>query len=179
MNNITVRVLEVFPEPELLALQAEVFSDFEPSRLLAEVLASEAAARPGDFTTPDQFRVAAFRGDALVGWTFGYREGKSQFYMLNSGVASAERRKGVYSQLVKTVLGHAESQGYAAVTSRHVAANVAVIIAKLRLGFQISGFEYSEVYGPLVRLTYIVGEPRRSLYRVRASPIRSAGENDA
>ena len=78
--------------------------------------------------------------------------------MLNSGVANAERRKGVYSQLVKAVLGHAESRGYAAVTSRHVAANVAVIIAKLRLSFQISGFEYSEVYGPLVR----------------AAPIRSA-----
>ena len=98
--------------------------------------------------------------------------------MLNSGVANPERRKGVYSQLVQTVLGHAESQGYAAVTSRHVAANVGVIIAKLRMGFQISGFEYSEVYGPLVLLTYCVGEPRRGLYRVRATPIRSARENE-
>jgi hypothetical protein len=178
MNDVTLRVLEIFPEPELSALQAEVFSDFEPSRLLAEVLVSEAAARPRDFTTPDQFRVAAFRGDALVGWTYGYREGKSQFCMLNSGVANAERRKGVYSQLIQTVLGHAGSQGYAAVTSRHAAANAAVIIAKLRLGFQISGFEYSEVYGPLVRLTYIVGELRRSLYKVRATPIRSARENE-
>lgn len=178
MNDVTLRVLEVFPEPDLSALQAEVFSDLEPSRLLAEVLASEAAARPRDFTTPDQFRVAAFRGDTLVGWTYGYREGKSQFYMLNSGVAAAERRKGVYSQLVNAVLRRAESQGYAAVTSRHVAANAAVIIAKLRLGFQISGFEYSEVYGPLVRLTYIVGGPRRGLYKVRAIPLRSAREND-
>ena len=47
-------------------------------------------------------------------------------------------------------------------------------IAKLRLGFQVSGFEYSEVYGPLVRLTYLVGEARRNLYKARTVPIRSA-----
>jgi ribosomal protein S18 acetylase RimI-like enzyme len=176
MNDIAFRVVEVFPEPETSALQREVFADYEQSKLLAEVLASESAARPKDSAAPNQsvFRVAAFRGDVLVGWTEGHPEGKSQFYMLNSGVAPAERRKGVYSQLVKAVLTHAEAQGYASVTSRHVAANVAVIIAKLRLGFQISGFEYSEVYGPLVRLTYLVGEGRRRLYATRAAPIQPA-----
>ena len=46
----------------------------------------------------------------------------------------AERRKGVYSQLVRAVLSHASAKGYASVTSRHVAANSAVIIAKLTPG---------------------------------------------
>jgi hypothetical protein len=90
------------------------------------------------------------------------------------GVAIAERRKGVYTRLVEAVLAHARAKGYATVTSHHVAANVGVIIAKLRIGFQISGFEYSEVYGPPVRLTHLVGEARRNLYRVRAAPIRPA-----
>jgi ribosomal protein S18 acetylase RimI-like enzyme len=176
MDDITLRVLEAFPEPEISVLQREVFADFEQSTHLAEVLASEAALRAKDLLLPNQspFRVAAFRGDALIGWTYGYREGKGQFHMLNSGVSQSERRKGVYSQLVQAVLAHAKAQGYASVTSRHVAANAAVIIAKLRLDFQVSGFEYSEVYGPLVRLTYLVGEARRSLYEVRAAPIRSA-----
>jgi hypothetical protein len=176
VNNIALRVLEAFPEPEISVLRGEVFADFEPSTLLTQVLASEAALRAKDLPAPNPspFRVAAFRGDALVGWTYGYREGTSQFCMLNSGVVGPERRKGVYTQLVHAVLAHAKAQGYASVTSRHVAANTAVIIAKLRLGFQISGFEYSEVYGPLVRLTYLVGEARRNLYKVRAAPIRSA-----
>ena len=176
MSDIELRVLEVFPEPETSALQSDVFSSYEPSELFAKVLSAEAAVLREDSTAPlrSVFRVAAFRGQALVGWTQGYREGKSQFYMLNSGVASSERRKGVYSALVTAVLVHAKAQGYAFVTSRHVAANVAVIIAKLRLGFQISGFEYSEVYGPLVRLTYLVGEERRNLYSTRAAPIRPA-----
>jgi ribosomal protein S18 acetylase RimI-like enzyme len=174
MSPIELRVLESFPEPETSVLQREVFADYEPSALLAEVLAAESAARSEGSIAPSQgtFRVGAFREGVLIGWSQGHREGKSQFYMLNSGVAFAERRKGIYAQLVQAVLAHAEAQGFAVVTSRHVAANVEVIIAKLRLGFLMSGFEYSEVYGPLVRLTYRVREERRRLYASRASPIR-------
>ena len=175
MNDVVLRVVEAFPEPEISSLRRDVFADFEQSTLLAEVLASESALRVKDSPPPQSpFRVAAFRGDVLIGWTYGYREGISQFCMLNSGVASAERRKGVYTQLVHAVLTNARAQGYTSVTSRHVAGNAAVIIAKLRLGFQISGFEYSEVYGPLVRLTYLVGEARQKLYKTRAAPLRSA-----
>lgn len=82
MNDITLRVVEAFPEPEITALRREVFSDFEHSTLLAEVLASESALRAKDSPPPQSpFRVAAFRGNALIGWTYGYREGKSQFCM--------------------------------------------------------------------------------------------------
>jgi ribosomal protein S18 acetylase RimI-like enzyme len=174
MSDIALRVLEAFPEPEISALQREVFADFEQSTLLADVMAAESALRKDSPPVQSPFRIAAFRGETLVGWSYGYREGKSEFHMLNSGVAAPERRKGVYSQLVRAVLAHAGAKGYASVTSRHVAANAAVIIAKLRLGFQISGFEYSEVYGPLVRLTYLVGNTRRNLYRIRAAPLRPA-----
>jgi len=174
MGDIILRVLEAFPEPETSELQRAVFADFGPSGLLADVLASESALRKDSLPNQSPFRVAAFRDDVLVGWSYGFREGKSEFHMLNSGVAAAERRRGVYSQLVRAVLSHANAKGYASVTSRHVAANSAVIVAKLRLGFQISGFEYSEVYGPLVRLTYLVGDARRNLYRVRAAPLRPA-----
>jgi GNAT superfamily N-acetyltransferase len=176
MSDISLRVVDAFPEPEISSLRGEVFADFEQSALLARVLASESAVRGKESTPPVQspFRVAAFRGDALIGWTYGYREGSNRFCMLNSGVAGTERRKGVYTQLVQAVLAHAKDQGYASITSRHVADNAAVLIAKLRLGFQVSGFEYSEVYGPLVRLTYLVGEARRNLYKARTVPIRSA-----
>ena len=175
MNDITLRPLETAGKAELAALQSQTFDDYERSDLLSEVVAAEVAARPAG-ALPDvqsSFGVAAFRADALVGWSQGYRQGKTDFYMLNSGVARTERRKGIYSELVKAVLAHAESQGYSKVTSRHAAANSAVLIAKLRLGFQVSGFEYSEVYGPLVQLTFLVNEARRRLYRVRAASIRT------
>lgn len=176
MLNLTLRPLEVAPEVELSALQRVAFSEYEPSLRLAEVLASEAASRVDKTNSHVQakFGIAAFRGDVLVGWTQGHHEGANQFYMLNSGVAAAERRRGVYSLMVRAVLEHAKSQGYATVRSRHTATNSGVIIAKLQLGFQVSGFEYSEVYGPLVQLTHLVSEARRTLYRDRTVPLRAA-----
>ena len=176
MAGLVLRPLEAADAAALAALQSAAFDDYERSDLLSEALAQEAAARPAglarDFPSP--FGLAAYRDDTLVGWSQGYRQGKSEFYMLNSGVASTERRRGVYSELVKAVLAHATSQGYSKVTSRHAASNTAVLIAKLRLGFQVSGFEYSEVYGPLVQLTFIVSELRRRLYRIRSASIRTS-----
>jgi ribosomal protein S18 acetylase RimI-like enzyme len=178
MTEITLRPLETVPESELAALSEEVFADEQPSELLTEVLAIEAAARraQADSMPQGSFGLAAFRGNKFVGWTQGYRLGTNQFHMLNSGVAAAERRTGVYTQLVRAVLEHAQAQGYVAVRSLHVAANSPVIIAKLRLGFYIAGFEYSEVYGPLVQLRYIVGEPRRRLFKARTVAIRPTPE---
>ena len=174
MTEVTLHPLEVVPASELAALSDEVFGDEQPSELLADVLAVETAVRSSaaDESPENSFGLAAFRSGKLVGWTQGYRVGTNQFHMLNSGVAVAERRNGVYSQLIRAVLLHAQSQGYISVRSLHVAANSPVIIAKLRLGFYISGFEYSEVYGPLVQLRYLVSESRRNLYKCRTASIR-------
>jgi ribosomal protein S18 acetylase RimI-like enzyme len=178
MNQVVLRPIETAEASALSALQSEVFGDYERSDLLSEVIAAEAAARPSGVARDVQspFGLAAYRADVLIGWSQGYRQGKAEFYMLNSGVASTERRTGVYSELVRGVLAHAESRGYAKAISRHAASNSAVLIAKLRLGFQVSGFEYSEVYGPLVQLTFIVSEARRRLYRVRSASIRTSSQ---
>lgn len=181
MNNITFRIVGKFPEPAFSALSEEAFSDYEASTLLADVANEEAAVRPGILNATDEgtLRIAAFRGDALVGWTFARPEGATHLYMINSGVAAAERRQGIYTELARLVIEHARSRGYVAILSRHAANNNSVIVAKLKLGFFVSGFEYSEVYGPLVRLTFLLGELRRTLYRTRSSPIRRAKSNDA
>ena len=176
MNGIKFRALDKFPEPAFAKLVAEAFSDYEASELLSAVLSEEAAAgsRTRSLVDEDALRIAAFRGDSLVGWTFARPEGANHLHMINSGVAPAERRHGVYSRLVQLVIEHASSRGHVAILSRHAANNNAVIVAKLKLGFFVSGFEYSEVYGPLVRLTYLLGKLRRSLHQTRSTPIRRA-----
>ena len=174
MSNIQFRVLESFPEPAYSALVDGAFSDYDESKLLLAVSEEEAAARSPALasTTNAAIRIGAFREEKLVGWTYANPEGSSILYMVNSGVALNERNKGIYSELVQLVIDEAKSKGYTYIWSRHAANNNAVIIAKLKLGFMVSGFEYSEVYGPLVRLTYILGEKRRQLYKSRANPIR-------
>lgn len=178
MTPLSLVPLESVARSDVEALEHEVFADEVPSKRLAEVLSAEAAARGHGAAAdvPDAFGVAAVRGSVLVGWTEGHRVGANQFHMLNSGVAASERRNGVYSQLVRAVLAHAESKGYVAVRSLHRAANSPVIIAKLRLGFQISGFEYSEVHGPLVQLRYLVHAARRDLYQARTEPLRPSAD---
>ncbi len=102
MNDITLRPIETADAAALAALQSAVFDDYERSDLLSEVIAQERAARSAGLATdvPAPFGLAAYRENTLVGWSQGYRQGKTEFYMLNSGVASTERRKGVYSALV-------------------------------------------------------------------------------
>ena len=182
VNDLTFRIVDKFPEPAYSTLVREAFADYETSELLTEISNEEAAVRSATLVAAlspalgavddGVLRIGAFRGDALVGWTFARAEGASHFHMVNSGVAPLERRHGVYSKLAQLVIESARSRGCAAILSRHAANNNAVIIAKLKLGFFVSGFEYSEVYGPLVRLTYLLGERRRTLHRSRSAPIR-------
>lgn len=174
MNDIKFRVLDEFPEPEYSALVDEAFSNYEASELLSAVADEEAAARskPPAAVSEGALRIGAFRAEKLIGWTYACPEGASHLYMINSGVTAAERKNGVYSELARLVIEHARARGYVAIMSRHAANNNAVIIAKLKLGFFVSGFEYSEVYGPLVRLTFLPGKLRRALYQSRSNPIR-------
>jgi ribosomal protein S18 acetylase RimI-like enzyme len=98
--------------------------------------------------------------------------------MVNSGVLPEFRGRGIYSDLVKAAISHADAHGLFKIISRHVPSNNAVIIPKLRLGFIVSAFEYSEVYGPLVHLTYLIGEKRRELYLARSKPLVPSNEPD-
>jgi len=174
MSEPVFKVLDGFPEPAHADLAKRAFSDDEPSAMLAGVLEAERAARVvAPPPEADALRIGAFVGGGLVGWTYARGDGV-HLLSINSGVSPDHRRRGIYTGLVDRVLAHARERGYVSVQSRHAAGNNAVIIPKLKLGFFVSGFEYSEVYGPLVRLTYLVSEPRRELHRVRARPISPA-----
>ena len=92
------------------------------------------------------------------------------FYMANSGVAAAHRRKGVYSALLAAVRDHAASQDALVLRSQHSVVNNAVIIAKLRFGFHISGLSQSAQMGTLVELSHHLSPPRQEMFRSRAIP---------
>lgn len=171
-DTVRFRGLGAFPEPGFSDLAREAFSGYAPSQLLTDVLQQEEEAR-AMLASPDPqaLRIGAFQDERLVGWTHAVPDG-ANLRIVNSGVASEFRRRGIYSQLVRQTIDHAIARGYVSISSRQAADNNAVIVAKLKLGFFVSGFEYSEVYGPLVRLSYLTGELRRELHRQRSTPIR-------
>lgn len=179
MPPIQIRPTGKFPEPEFSRLQRQVFADVQQdSAALDAVLQAEAgqlAASRAGALQPPMFRLGAYDGATLVGWTCGWMERGQVFYVANSGVISSHRRRGIYTALQLAMREHAVAEGAVALRSQHSVMNNAVIIAKLRAGFHVSGLSQSAQMGSLVELTLHLTEGRETLYRERALPFVAAG----
>lgn len=154
-----VERVERFPEP--------AFGRLARSLLRGAPADALGAAGKGRFQPSHPMRVAAFAGDDLVGASVGWQDAADRFYMALSIVAPAHRRRGVYTAMVDAVLTAARKAGYAEVTSRHRPDNAAVLIAKLRLGFIITGYETSAAFGDMVRMTLPLTAARRRAFAKR------------
>lgn len=93
-------------------------------------------------------------GDRCIGWHFGFQDGPFSYYMCNSAIIPEFRRQGCYSWLAQRVMTEVQSRGYHKITSRHHPTNTPVLIAKLKLGFIISGLQVSANFGTLVELEW-------------------------
>ena len=113
--------------------------------------------------------LGVFDNGVMVGWSFGWQLSMdaSAFYMANSCVLESHRRRGLYQAMLERVLALTKEMGFQLVSSRHLAGNNPILIAKLKAGFQIAGLELSEVHGSLVRLRYFHNPVRREAYQVR------------
>lgn len=113
--------------------------------------------------------LGVFDEGEMVGWSFGWQLSmdSTSFYMANSCVVETHRRKGLYQAMLQRVLALSEEMGFQALTSRHLAGNNPILIAKLKAGFHIVGLELSEVHGSLVHLRYFHNPVRREAYQVR------------
>jgi GNAT superfamily N-acetyltransferase len=112
-----------------------------------------------------------FDGKKLAGWTAGFQTNPNEFYMMSSAVLPKYRRKGNYTKLLKTVLDEAKKRGFQLVTSNHLATNNPVLIAKLKLGFSISGMEVSDQMGVLLKLTYSFNPLRAEILKYRTGEL--------
>lgn len=78
------------------------------------------------------------------------------------------QRQGLYSSLAKKVFEITKDAGFQSVHSLHVMTNNPILIAKLKLGFQIYGFEVNTRYGALVRMIYHHNEMKRRTLKLSA-----------
>ncbi len=104
----------------------------------------------------------------FVGWSFGWQESSTTYYMCNSGVLSNFRRKGIYSSLLETKIKVLSEMGFQLIYSRHNATNNNVLIPKLKAGFVISKMEISDTFGCLVHLHYFTNKTRQKLMDYRS-----------
>ena len=124
--------------------------------------------------TADRFvlRYVVRLGDDIVGWSLGVQATSESFRMANSAVLPEHRRKGIYSALLHHILDRTRREGFQLVTSHHHPTNNAVLIAKLRAGFIITGMEVTDDYGTLVNLGYYFDDHRRRAIGVRVGAER-------
>lgn len=172
MQSIAIRHTEKFPEPQFSALQKRVFADIQiMSSELEAVLCSERTATEQPARGALQaYRLGAYDGPDLVGWTIGWLEQNKTFYMANSGVVASHRRRGIYTALLNAVREHALSEGAWGIRSQHSVVNNPVIITKLQAGFHVSGLSQSAQLGTLVELTMHFSTAREAMFRQRVLP---------
>jgi GNAT superfamily N-acetyltransferase len=120
-----------------------------------------------------RINLALLHQGKMVGWSYGWQESvhAGDFYMAGSLVLPEHRRQGFYSALVRKLLDLSQQEGFSAVRSRHICTNNAVLIAKLKLGFTINGFEQDEIMGTLVRVIYHHDPLRRKAVLFRAGKV--------
>ena len=169
--HIRVLTAEEFT-PLLKKHKASVFKDTH-SYALPEILSDDERELAKDLVhgmgTAYTLYLGAFDADNnFVGWSWGFQESATVYYMVNSGVLNDHRRKGLYAALVDRCIHILSQKGFQLIYSRHCATNNAVIIPKLKAGFIISKMEIDDRFGVLIHLHFYTNKIRRKIMDYRS-----------
>ena len=99
--------------------------------------------------------------DEPIGWLYGYMEDEESFFIDTIGLIPAFRRKGIYQAFLRKLIAYLGAVGYERLTSTHHPNNRGVLIAELKVGFNIVGLDLNESVGPAVKVAYLLNEDRR------------------
>jgi len=163
---ITLRTVDKFPEPAFTELVDRLLHDPDRRAIGQSLLQPPAVATVA--SGAHQVRIGAYAGDVLVGWSHAYLGAGGVLHVSNSAVEPAFRRQGIYSRLVDAVEQEAYALGCLRVESHHRAANSDVLIAKLKLGYQVVGTEFTAEMGLLVKLSKQIEPSRHALFAARS-----------
>ena len=88
-------------------------------------------------------------------------EDEETFFIDTIGLVPEVRAKGVYQAFLRELIIYLKAVGYERLTSSHHPNNRAVLIAELKVGFNIVGLEINESTGPILKVAYLLHEDRR------------------
>jgi GNAT superfamily N-acetyltransferase len=115
----------------------------------------------------ENFCLVAYDKGKPIGYSHSVHINRYSIHMRNSGVLPRYRRKGIYSKMLRLLTERAIKNGYIQVHSHHHPTNTAILIAKLKAGFMVSGLDVGPDSGSLVRLTKFLNQKVEKLYRYR------------
>ena len=107
-----------------------------------------------------QDAVVFYTGDNPIGYAAGRMLGAAEFLMDVTGILPAFQNKGLYTAFLHHHMKYLRALGYERVMSHHSPTNRAVLIAKLKAGFIITGTTFRENAGASVQLTFFLHEDR-------------------
>lgn len=149
----------------------EIFRDngmiFNAREFLSTEERTARAALGERMGNPYRLNLGLFFEGSFVGWSWGYQQDSDTFYMTNSAVLPEHRGKGLYRELMKSVVEVVAKMGFQRIYSRQIATNNAVIVPKLKAGFHITSMELSEIFGVLVHLSYFPNRLREKVLIAR------------
>jgi len=96
-----------------------------------------------------------------IGWFYGYMEDAETFFIDTIGLIPEVRRQGIYQAFLKQLIAYLEAAGYERLTSSHHPNNRAVLIAELKVGFNIVGLEINESVGAILRVAHLLRKDRQ------------------
>jgi ribosomal protein S18 acetylase RimI-like enzyme len=123
-----------------------------------------------EFNSKNHYRLnlGLFHKGKFVGWSWGFQETATVFYMCNSAILPKHRRKNLYTCLMQEMLKRTIKKGFLKIYSRHIITNNDILIAKLKQGFKITSFELSDAFGTMVHLTYYPQKIKNEILDFRA-----------
>ena len=119
-----------------------------------------------------KINLGLFYKNKFVGWSWGYQEKATVFYMCNSAIVDGHRRKGLYTCLMREMLKRVVGRGFTRIYSRHMITNNDILIAKLKQGFKITTFELSDAFGTMVHLSYYPSKIKNEILDFRCGHAR-------
>ena len=181
MDNYEIRELHIDEFGPLLGEHRKTFFEDESQIFrLGNALSGNELEKMGVLKSslgePIRINLGIYYNNEFVGWSWGYQESASRFYMCNSAVFPEHRRKGLYTMLLNEMIKRVTAIGFQEIYSRHTTTNNAVIIPKLKIGFVITSIEITDLFGALVHLTYFPNALRKKILDYRVGQIKPDDE---
>ncbi len=114
----------------------------------------------------------AMDGDRVAAMFIGRQQQEDAYLMDLSVIHPDYRRKGLYSAFIQRLIAYTRALGFHRIQSTHAPSNNAVIIAKLKQGFSITGLEVHYEVGPNLMLTYFHSAEQKRAYEYRCGGVQ-------
>ena len=150
--------IEAYPKDDFKNLIDDTLGNYHPllqwQESLTDIEKTKHEALKAPLKNVYQIKLAVIHNGEMVAICSSFQESSTTVMMGISAIRNDFRGRGLYSALAKRVLEMTREAGFQAVSSYHLMTNNPILIAKLKLGFNIFGFETHAVHGTLLKMVF-------------------------